>query len=178
MRITLIVASRSLGNSVNPELKQFGDLRLEDFDRFAVWAACHSFDCDELWYDETDEETFRPWDGQLPVDPSEGMFLAKAKFRLSDGRQFWGLITPGHPGEDASLGILQPYLAAGSRFFGFWGGTVGVAETAKDSFYAAIAANHTTAFPIEFSVDTKIALGVVSGTITGFYRGSEPIVER
>lgn len=182
MRIALIITSRRMGNSVNPELKQFGDLRPEDFDRCAVWASCHSFDCDELWYDETDEETLRPWDGQLPVDPSDGMFLVKAKFRLSDGREFWGYVTPGNPEEDASIGILQPYLAVGSQFFGFWGGMLGVAKTAKDSFYAAIAADHTTAFPIEFSVDTKFALRAISGTIAGFYRlpqlGSEPVVER
>lgn len=46
-----------------PELKQFGDLTHEDFDRHPVWIGCHVADYDELWYEDTDEETFRPWTG-------------------------------------------------------------------------------------------------------------------
>jgi hypothetical protein len=50
---------------VKPELRQFGSLTAEDFERIPVWLACHVADYDEPWYDETDEETFRPWSGDL-----------------------------------------------------------------------------------------------------------------
>jgi hypothetical protein len=46
-----------------PELKQFGDLTVDDFARCPAWISCHVQDYDEPWYDETDEETFRPWTG-------------------------------------------------------------------------------------------------------------------
>jgi hypothetical protein len=42
------------------ELKQFGDLYPADFDRHPVWVSCHGADDGQLWYDATDEETFRP----------------------------------------------------------------------------------------------------------------------
>jgi hypothetical protein len=40
-----------------PALKQFGDLALEDFELHPVWVQCHTFDYNEPWYGETDEET-------------------------------------------------------------------------------------------------------------------------
>jgi hypothetical protein len=55
-----------------PELKQFGDLCPADFERYPVWIACHTEDFAEPWFNETDEETFRPWSGALPVAPSDG----------------------------------------------------------------------------------------------------------
>jgi hypothetical protein len=50
-----------VGGEVNrPELKQFGDLTPADFERHPGWIGCHTADYDGAWYDETDEETFRP----------------------------------------------------------------------------------------------------------------------
>jgi hypothetical protein len=63
-----------------PELKQFGDLTPADFERHPVWIACHTEDFAEPWFNETDEETFRPWTGPLPVGPSDGMLLVRATF--------------------------------------------------------------------------------------------------
>ena len=63
-----------------PELKQFGDLTRKDFERCPVWIGCHTADYDEPWYDDTDEETFRPWTGALPADASQGMLLVRATF--------------------------------------------------------------------------------------------------
>jgi hypothetical protein len=42
-----------------PNLKQFGQLVLDDFVTRPVWASCHSVDYDRPWYNDTDEETFR-----------------------------------------------------------------------------------------------------------------------
>ena len=77
-----------------PELKQFGDLTRQDFDRHAVWIGCHTADYDEPWYEDTDEETFRPWTGELPADAPEGMLLVKATFELMDASRHPGFITP------------------------------------------------------------------------------------
>ena len=79
-----------------PNLKQFGDLTPADFVEHPVWASVHTLDYDEPWYDETDEETFRPWIGELPVSPEDGMFLVRAKLTLADGRVLDGFITPQH----------------------------------------------------------------------------------
>lgn len=53
-----------------PLLRQFGDLTPADFKAHPVWVNCHVIDYDESWYEETDEETFRPWLKSTPVDPA------------------------------------------------------------------------------------------------------------
>jgi hypothetical protein len=106
-----------------PELKQFGDLLPADFDRHAVWINCHFSDYEEPWYEETDEETFRPWNGLLPVSPADGMLLVRAVLVLADGTRFPGFVTPASREED--LGTQQPQIFIGQRQFGFWGGVLG-----------------------------------------------------
>ncbi len=91
---------------MKPLLKQFSELTEDDFAQHPVWIAVHTVDYDEPWYDETDEETFRPWLGPLPIDPSEGMFLVKADFELHNGRHLNGFVTPAFP--DDTLGTVQP----------------------------------------------------------------------
>jgi hypothetical protein len=114
-----------------PELKQFGDLARADFSRYPVWIACHTADYGEPWYEETDEETFRPWTGALPVSPSEGMLLVRATLELRDASRHPGFVTPAFKKD---LGALQPQIFVGDRRFGFWGGmfaTVPVVWTAS-----------------------------------------------
>ena len=98
-----------------PELKQFGDLTQADFDRHPVWIGSHTVDYDEPWYEETDEETFRPWTGGLPADPAAGMLLVTASYELPDGSRYPGFLTPDR--DPADLGTLQPHLFAGNRAF-------------------------------------------------------------
>ncbi|SPE34411.1 conserved hypothetical protein [Candidatus Sulfopaludibacter sp. SbA6] len=151
-----------------PELKQFGDLTREDFERHPVWIGCHTADYDEPWYEDTDEETFRPWTGDLPATPSEGMLLVRATFELRDGSPHPGFITPAHdPGD---LGTQQPQLFAGDRRFAFWGGMPGVPAEARQALYAALGRAPHDVFPLRFSVDPRVATGEVSGRVDGFYR--------
>src|SRR6476660_1212750 len=77
-----------------PEPKQFGDLSPADFDRHPVWVSCHGTDDGRPWYDETDEETFRPWTGAPPVGQADGMFLVRATCELRNGSRYSGFITP------------------------------------------------------------------------------------
>jgi len=77
-----------------PILKQFSELRLSDFEKYPVWVNCHVIDYEESWYDDTDEETFRPWLEETPVDPGHTIFLVKSTLTLNDGTVFCGFITP------------------------------------------------------------------------------------
>src|SRR4029453_10996720 len=88
-----------------PELRQFGTLTPNDFIRSPVWVQCHIIDHDEPWHNQTDEETFRPWAGAVPVDPQEAMFLVRATFELADGTKLSGFVTPAQVQE---LGMMQP----------------------------------------------------------------------
>ena len=154
-----------------PELKQFGDLTVEDFARHPVWISCHTEDCDEPWYDDTDEETFRPWTKSLPVSPSDGMFLVKGKLTLRDGTIHDGFVTPAF--DDGDLGSMQPQIFIGGRRFGFWGGMFGFDEEEKQSFYKAAEKGPKAIFPISFATVAGLASGVCSGKIDGFYKCPE-----
>jgi hypothetical protein len=158
---------------VQPELKQFGDLTAEDFEREPVWISCHVEDYDEPWYGETDEETFRPWSGALPVSPSLGMLLVRATATLADGSSYPGFYTPA---EGDELGFTQPQLFVSGRLFSFWGGLMGVSQSFRDDFYSSIGKDSDAVFPIRFTAAPELVESAGSIEVEGFYksRGSEP----
>jgi hypothetical protein len=156
-----------------PELKQFGDLHPADFDMHPVWVNCHGADYEETWYDETDEETFRPWTGELPVNQADGMFLVRAAFELRDGSRLKGFVTSAF--HETDLGVLQPHIFVGERGFGFWGGMFGVPDEEKLAFYAALGKDAHAVFPARFATDPGLATGAVAGQVDGFYRGSREV---
>ena len=151
-----------------PELKQFGELSAADFDRHPVWVGCHGSDYGEPWYEDTDEETFRPWTGALPVSPADGMLLVRATVELPDGTRHQGFITPAL--EAGDLGTLQPELFVGQRRFSFWGGMLGVAVEERQALYAALKRSSPATFPLRFSADPSLATGVITGQVDGFYQ--------
>jgi hypothetical protein len=159
---------------MKPELKQFGVLAQTDFERFPVWANVHSFDYDESWYDETDEETFRPWSGELPVDPGLGMFLVRSQISLADGTKFVGFITPAiGSGEvtDNELGSVQPYLfSKNGTLITFWGGMFGFTDKTKETAYNLLERTASQIFPIRFSAESGLTTGKQMGEIRGFYK--------
>src|SRR5580704_15485720 len=71
--------------STMPEMKKDSDLSPEDFVRHPVWVGVHGFDSDEPWYENSDEETFRPWLGPLPFNETRGVALIVATMELADG---------------------------------------------------------------------------------------------
>lgn len=151
-----------------PDLRQFGDLTLEDFDRHPVWIGCHTADNGEPWYEDTDEETFRPWTGNLPAGATEGMFLVKATIELADGSRHPGFVTPAvTPGD---LGAQQPQIFAGGRRVRFWGGIRGVPVIERQALYGALGRDPDAIFPLKFSVDPRLATGETGGEVSGFYR--------
>lgn len=152
-----------------PVLKQFGDLVPADFQQHPVWIGCHTADYDEPWYDETDEETFRPWTGELPAGPEEGMLLVRATFTIADGRVFVGFVTPQHQGEPLDLGLLQPALFLPSgELVQFWCGIVGVDDSTRRALYDGLGASAEQVFPIRFTADQGLTTGQASGTVPGF----------
>ena len=77
-----------------PVLKQAWDLSRADFERHPVWIGVHGVDESEWWYEKTDEATYRPWTGSLPVSP-EGRFLrVRATMELHNGSRYEGVIRP------------------------------------------------------------------------------------
>ena len=156
-----------------PVLKHFAELTKQDFDINPIWVQCHCIDCYEPWYDDTDEETFRPWDKGFPVSPSLAMFLVKSTFTLADGTIYEGFITPQEPGQKNThpdLGILQPYIFAhNGQAVGFWFGCLNVDKEIKESIYSLIGKNAKDIFPITFHANENLAEGIVSGKVYGFY---------
>ena len=149
-----------------PELRQLGTLKPEDFTRHPVWVQCHVVDSEEAWNSQTDEETFRPWTGGLPVEPQHGMFLVRATFDLADGTILTGFVTPSASSE---LGTMQPSLftASGQRV-AFWLGMFPRLEECEAA-YSSLAKTASQVFPIRFAADVQLSRGVASGTLEGFY---------
>lgn len=154
-----------------PRLKQFRDLTARDFETEPLWVACHGLDEVEAWYPDTDEETFRPWTGDLPVSPSDGMFLVAARFHLADGSVHHGFLTPTFDDAELprALGQLQPQLFAptGERI-GLWLGmfpSSGPIEAA----YQVLQRPATKIFPIRFTAQDGLSKGLRAGELHGFY---------
>lgn len=165
-----------------PELKQFGDLEVEDFERHPVWIGCHTADYGKPWYEDTDEETFRPYTGKLPADPAEGMLLVRAVFELRDGGRYPGFVTPAAEGWDKApdarpmfehnhiLGTQQPQMFVGDRMFSFWGGMGAISSQTQRELYAALEREPDAIFPVRFNTEADFTTGIGNGDVEGFYR--------
>ncbi len=150
-----------------PELKQFGELDPEDFQHHPVWIGCHTADYGQPWYEDTDEETFRPYKKKLPADAGEGMLLVKAVIELKDGSRYPGFVSPG-----VDLGTQQPQIFFDDRHFGFWGGMPGVSERSQQELYAALRKTPDSIFPLRFKAEAGLTTDEIEGQIEGFYKKS------
>ena len=155
---------------MKPLLKQFAALTPQDFDVHPAWVSCHSVDYDERWYDETNEETFRPWAGALPLNGEE-MYLVSAALTFADGTNFKGFVTPTDWGEPFSIEMLrsiqpQVFSPQGKRF-AFW---FGMFERPEEIpiFYAEFKKAPSEVFPIQFSCRPGLTSVVSNGKIPGF----------
>ncbi len=157
-----------------PELIQFGDLTPAHFQRHPVWIQCHVIDYDEPWYNESDEETFRPCDEPLPVAPDVGMLLVRASGTLADGTVLPAFLTPivekGHHGTSHPLGSMQPQLfGLTGRREAFWHGMMEPSRADLEAFYERAGRTPDQVFPIRFAADPGLATGGVSSVAEGFY---------
>ena len=180
-----------------PEMKQEYDLSPADFVRQPVWVGVHNYDSDEPWYEQSDEETFRPWTGPLPFSESRGFVLVAATFELADGSVYpgycravgndWDLPpqpttmrngtqdkpqswSSMHGGSQLSVLLLQnPIIFIDGRSFDFQLRIPELRKTAIRSFYAAIAKQPSDVFPVRFAAKSGLAAGITSGQLDGFY---------
>jgi len=158
-----------MSTSTRPTLKQFLELRQPDFDKYPVWVNCHVVDYDEDWYDDTDEETFRPWTGDIPVSPNDTMYLVSAQFQLNDGTTMSGFLTPDiGPREENELGNLQPNLLTVDGPIGFWAGMFPFDVERKNRIYKRLNRTADQIFPIRFKSYDGLSSQVIIGTINGF----------
>ena len=133
--------------SDRPTLKQFGHLGPGDFIAHPVWVSCHTVDYDEPWYDDTDEETFRPWLGEVPVAVDE-MYLLACDFIMADGSRYPGFATPAFESDD--MGVIQPQVFSPSgKRYAFCLGMFARQEQI-DAFYVDFAKRSSSIFPVTF----------------------------
>jgi hypothetical protein len=152
----------------HPTLRQSADLTPEDFRLHPIWVSVHTLDYDEDWYNETGEETFRPWLGDRPVGVDE-TFLVSACLKFADGSEFDGFATPCSfdSGLD-SMGTLQPCVFAPSgEIFAFWHGKFRQVEHER-RFYQSFSKSPGEVFPISFRPLNGLTSGIASGEIPGF----------
>jgi hypothetical protein len=164
------VGPQACPRSDSTELVQFGDLDEDSFAAHPAWVSCHVLDYDEPWYDDTDEETFRPWEGALPVDPALTMFVVSATFRFADGTSYRGLVTPIGPQDDGAgaLGVMQPWLfLPDAKPVAFWPVQEPAASRERERLLRATGKSQEEVFPIRFEADRGLAGGIASGEIPG-----------
>src|SRR6185437_4100473 len=79
-----------------PVLKDQFELARSEFECNPVWIRVQDYDRDQPWFKDCTEQTYRPWDGPLPIEPP-GPFtfvLVRASMKLSDGSVYLGYIKP------------------------------------------------------------------------------------
>jgi hypothetical protein len=178
-----------------PEMKQECDLSPMDFVRHPVWIGVHGFDSGQPWYENSDEETFRPWPGTLPFDEATGVALVAATIELADGAVHagfcrrvgddWDSPIPSisasadseprswstmHGGSKLSVLLLQnPIIFINGRQFDFQLRVPRLRTRAIGDFYSAIGKSPAAVFPLRFVARSGLATGLASGTLDGFY---------
>jgi hypothetical protein len=88
-----------------PTLKQIENLTPSDFDCHPIWVGVHNNDFGEPWYDQSDEQTYRPWTGPLPFPGKDrfAIFLVATSFCLADGSVYPGYFNPASDDWDLPL---------------------------------------------------------------------------
>ena len=144
--------------------KQVYDLTVADLEQYGVW----EFALDEEGEEGQDEATVRPYELQGPLDPSEGMFIVRARLRLADGTQLKGYMTPPVQG-DSSLGTLQPAVVVRDGQISFWCGMLEPERGHITASYARLGkASASEVFPLRFESDVPLVDGPITGELPGF----------
>ncbi len=144
--------------------KQVYELTVADLEQSGVW----EFALDEEGEEGQDEATVRPYTVLGPLDPSEGMFIVRARLRLADGTPRTGYLTPGVQG-DLSLGALQPAIVVNGGQVSFWCGVIVPAPEHIAESYARLGKTAPSqVFPLTFESDVELVGGPISGELPGF----------
>jgi hypothetical protein len=144
--------------------KQVYDLTVADLEQHSVW----EFALDEEGEEGQDEATVRPYKVHGPLDPSEGMFIVRARLSLADGTQLKGYLTPPVQG-DSSLGTLQPAVVVGGGQVSFWCGMLEPEPGHIAVSYARLGKSAASqVFPLRFESDVALVGGPITGELPGF----------
>jgi hypothetical protein len=144
--------------------KQVYELRTEDLNLHAIW----EFALDEEGEEGQNEATVRPFEPEGSLDPSNGMFVVRARFVLADGTQMRGYLTPPVQG-DSDLGTLQPAIVTDAGQVTFWYGTLVPEPAQVAATYACLGKSLLTeVFPVRFQSDVDLIGGPVAGELPGF----------
>ena len=143
--------------------KQVYQLTLDDLERTPVW----EFALDEEVEEGQDEATVRPVEGPFPLDPADGMFVVRARFRLGDGTRFTGYLQPPTQGA-SSLSVIQPTIVAPKGQVGFWFGAFPPKPDVLTASYGKLGKTPVEVFPVAYESDVPLVAGVVRGALEGF----------
>lgn len=138
-------------------------MTLGDLSKFPVW----EFALDEEGEEGQDEATVRPYEVSGSLDPSEGMFIVRASFILSDGSKMQGYLTPPVQGDD-SLGTLQPIIVTAHGQVGFWHGIMSPSPERLAQSYLMLGRDARCVFPLRFESQVELVGGPVRGSLAGF----------
>ena len=178
-------------------MKQEYKLCASDFVRHPVWIGVHNYDYGESWYEQTDEQTFRPWIDPLPFPNIRGIARVAATFELADGGVYSGHFSPQPENWDeplpprrmrdgnytkpvqwsarrggsplSILALHSPAIFIDGQVFGFHLLREPRRKAAVQAFYAAIKKSPAAVFPVRFYADPSLASGIISGRMDGFF---------
>jgi hypothetical protein len=142
--------------------KQVYELTPTDLAATPVW----EFALDEEGEEGQDEATVRPFDGPLPLDPSDGMFVVRALFTLADGTSLKGYLTPAVQG-DSTLPTVQPIIVTENGQAMFWLGAF-PQPNAPAKAYKTLGKAASEVFPLTYESDIPLVDGPVRGSLSGF----------
>jgi hypothetical protein len=143
--------------------KQVYDLTLDDLNEYPVW----EFALDEEGEEGQDEATVRPYGALDKLNPSDGMFIVRAKFTLADGSQMHGCLTP-PSSKDDGLGVLQPVIITKDGQILFWCGVIEPNANDLAQSYKKLGRHPSEIFPIKVISDVDLVGGPVCASIPGF----------
>jgi len=144
--------------------RQVYELTPEDLDGHAVW----EFALDEEGEAGQDEATVRPYQPNGALDPSDGMFVVRARLKLADGTKVRGYLTPPVQG-DSGLGTLQPAVVVDGGQVSFWCGMLAPESGQIAASYARLGKSSASeVFPVRFESDVELVGGPVAGELPGF----------
>lgn len=142
--------------------KQVYELTPADLANTPVW----EFALDEEGEEGQDEATVRPVESALPLNTGDGMFIVRAHFRLSDGTNLQGYLTPGVQG-DSLLSTVQPIIVTTVGQVMFWLGAF-PRQNSVEAAYRLLGKPAQDVFPVTYVSDVPLAQGPVRGTLNGF----------
>ncbi len=151
--------------------KQVYELTSEDLAAHPVWQFALDEECEE----GQDEATVRPV--EEPLDPGEGLCIAKTEFTLNDGTVLTGFLSPPVPnlpklyyyeGDDGSS-ESQPSIVTPEGHVMFWHGILRPMPEAIAEYYRILGGKTAEdVFPVKFHTVAQIKTSEMAGEIRGF----------